>query len=398
MTAKRDYYEVLGVPRDSDARTIKGAYRKLAMKHHPDRNPDNAEAEDKFKEAAEAYEVLSDDQKRAIYNRAGHEGLRSGGMNPQYQDMGDIFSHFGDIFSEFFGGAGGGFGGFQGGGGGRQRPTVGADLRYDLEITLEQAKAGTSTTIDIGRSLACETCAGTGAKNGEMATCAVCAGRGQVVQGRGGFMIATTCRACGGMGQIPRDSCSPCEGRGQVEERRKLDVTVPPGVDTGVRLRLQGEGDSGMFGGPPGDLYVFVAVKQHEMFVRNEADLHCELAVSYGMACMGGDAIVPQLGGGEVEVSIPSGMQPGDTVRLQSEGVPRLGGRGIGDMVVHLTIQVPKSVSEDQRAALEALDEVLPIDPEFSARGPDRRETRRKRKRHSGGGFFDRLRDALDSD
>lgn len=398
MTAKRDYYEVLGVSRESDAPSIKSAYRKLAMKHHPDRNPDDAAAEDKFKEAAEAYEVLSDDQKRTIYDRAGHEGLRSGGMNPHYQDLGDIFSHFGDVFSDFFGGAGGGFGGFQGGGGGRQRPTVGADLRYDLEITLEQAKTGTSTNVDIGRSLMCETCTGTGAKNGEMTTCAVCQGRGQVVQGRGGFMIATTCRACGGMGQIPRDSCAPCEGRGQVEERRKLDVTVPPGVDTGVRLRLQGEGDAGMFGGPPGDLYVFVAVKQHEMFVRNEADLHCELAVSYGMACLGGDAIVPQLGGGEVEVTIPSGMQPGDTVRLQTEGVPRLGGRGIGDMVVHLTIQVPKSVSGDQRDALERLDEVLPIDPEFSARGPDRRETRRKRKRQGGGSLFDRLRDALDGD
>jgi len=401
MSAKRDYYEVLGVPRDADARTIKSAYRKLALKYHPDRNPGNSEAEDQFKEAAEAYEVLSDDNKRAIYNRAGHDGLRSGGMNPQYSDLGDIFSHFGDVFSEFFGGGGGGgFGGFPGGGGQRgPRPTVGADLRYDLEISLEEVKSGTSKNVEISRSLTCETCDGSGAKGGEMQSCAVCQGRGQVVQGRGGFMIASTCRACGGMGQIAREACSPCEGRGQIESKKRLEVTVPAGVDTGVRLRLQGEGDAGMFGGPPGDLYVFMAVRPHEMFVRNEADLHCELAVSYGMACLGGDAIVPQLGGGEVEVSIPSGMQPGDTVRLQGEGVPKLGaGRGSGDMVVHLTIQVPKKVSDDQRDALESLDEVLPMDPEFSARGPDRKETRRKRRRQGGGSLFDRLRDALDGD
>lgn len=394
MAAKRDYYEVLGVTRDSDARTIKTAYRKLAMKYHPDRNPGDKEAEERFKEAAEAYEVLSDDNKRAVYDRAGHEGLRSGGYNPHFTDFGDIFSHFGDIFAEFFGG-GGGFGGF--GGGGRPRPTAGADLRYDLEITLEEALAGTSKKVEVARSLTCETCVGTGAKGGEMTACAVCQGRGQVVQGRGGFMIATTCRACGGMGQIPRSPCDKCGGRGQQEQKKTLDVRVPPGVDTGVRLRLQGEGDAGMYGGPPGDLYVFVAVRPHEMFVRNEADLHCELAVSYGMACLGGQALVPKLGGGDVEVAVPAGMQPGDTVRLQGSGMPRLGNRGVGDMVVHLTIQVPRDLDSAQREALEALEEVLPMDPEFSARGPDRRETR-KRRRKGGGGLFDRIRDALEGD
>lgn len=396
MSTKRDYYEVLGVARDADARSIKSSYRKLALKYHPDRNQGDKEAEERFKEAAEAYEVLSDERKRAIYDRAGHEGLRSGGMNPQYQDLGDIFSHFGDIFAEFFGGAGG-FGGF-GGPGGRPRATVGADLRYDLEITLEEAKAGTTKNIEVSRSVTCETCAGTGAKNGELKACAVCQGRGQVVQGRGGFMIATTCRACGGSGQIPREGCSTCEGRGHNEVSKRLEVKVPPGVDTGVRLRLQGEGDAGMHGGPPGDLYVFMAVRPHEMFVRNDADLHCELGVSYSMACLGGDAIVPRLGGGEVDVSIPAGMQPGDTVRLQGEGMPRLGGRGDGDMVVHLTIQVPTKLTDEQRVVLDQLEEALQIDPEFSASGPDRRETRRRKRRAGGGGFFDRLRDALEGD
>lgn len=393
----RDYYEVLGVDRSVSETDLKKAYRKLALKYHPDRNQGDKGAEERFKEAAEAYEVLSDERKRQIYDRAGHDGLRSGGMNPQYQDLGDIFSHFGDIFAEFFGGASG-FGGFPGQGGGRPRATVGADLRYDLEITLEDAKAGTRKSIEISRSVSCESCGGTGAKNGEMTTCAVCQGRGQVVQGRGGFMIATTCRACGGMGQIPREACSACDGRGHKEVTKRLDVRVPPGVDTGVRLRVQGEGDAGMFGGPPGDLYVFVAVKQHEMFVRHDADLHCELGVSYSMACLGGAAIVPKLGGGEVEVTIPTGMQPGNAVRVQGEGMPRLGGRGEGDMVVHLTIQVPTKVDDAQRKALEDLDELLQIDPEFSAHSQDRREHRQRKRRGGGGGLFDRLRDALDGD
>lgn len=393
MSAKRDYYEVLGVQRDADARTIKTAYRKLALKYHPDRNPGDSEAEDRFKEAAEAYEVLSDDSKRALYDRAGHEGLRTGGYNPHFHDFGDIFSHFGDIFAEFFGG--GAFGGF-GGAGGRPRPTVGADLRLDLEISLEEALTGTNRQVEVKRSVNCEDCNGSGAKGGEMMTCAVCGGRGQMVQGRGGFMIATTCRACNGAGQVPKESCEACGGRGQQEQGRRLDVKVPAGVDTGVRLRLQGEGDAGLHGGPPGDLYVFVAVKPHDMFVRNGADLHCELAVSYPMACLGGAALVPKLGGGEVEVTVPAGMQPGDTVRIDEEGLPRLGGRGRGAVVVHLTVQVPKKLTSEQKESLEVLDDLLPVEPEFSASGPDRRET--KRRRRKGGSFFDRLRDAFEGE
>lgn len=390
MTAKRDYYEVLGVPKNADQRTIKSAYRKMALKFHPDRNADDPSAEDKFKEAAEAYEVLSDDSKRAIYDRAGFDGLRSGGFAPGFSgDIGDIFAHFGDIFSEFFGG--GGFGGFGGGG---NRPTIGADLRYDMKITLEEAQKGTKRTIEVGRHKACTECSGTGAENGEMDTCQVCGGRGQVVQGRGGFMIATTCRACAGRGQSPKKACETCEGQGQVEEKRKLDVKIPPGVDTGVRLRLQGEGDAGTNGGPPGDLYVFVEVAAHDMFIREGYDLHCELSVGFATAALGGKAQIPLLDGGDTEVSVPAGMQPGDVIRIEEAGMPRLGTRMVGDMLVHLTILVPKKLNDEQKEAIEALKSVLPEESEVSADGPDRRET--KRRTRKSGSLFDRLRDAFD--
>ena len=392
MAAKRDYYEVLGVSRDVDAKTLKAAYRKLAMKHHPDRNPGNAEAEEMFKEAAEAYEVLSDERKRALYDRAGFDGLKSGGFQPGFSgDLGDIFGQFGDLFAEFFGGQG--FGGFQSG----PRPTVGADLRYDLEITLEEAFSGTTRNVEVKKTITCTTCSGTGAKDGILETCRVCGGRGQVVQGRGGFMIATTCRACNGRGKVAKELCATCDGVGVVDDVKKLEVKVPPGVDTGVRLRLQGEGDAGSNGGPPGDLYVFMAVQPHDMFVRQGPELHCELAVSFPMASMGGDTLIPRLGGGEVEVAVPAGMQPGDTVRVANAGMPRLGGRGGGDMVVHLTVQVPQTLNDAQRRLLDQLDEAMPTEPEFSASRGDRRETRRSQKR-KGGSFFDRLRDAFEGD
>ncbi len=392
MSQKRDYYEVLGVPRDADQRTIKSSYRKLALKYHPDRNPGDHAAEESFKEAAEAYEVLSDDQKRAIYDRAGFDGLRTGGFNPNFTgDLGDIFSHFGDIFSEFFGGGGFAFGGASRG----PRPTVGADLRFDMSISLEEALKGATRQIEIARNAPCRNCMGTGAKDAEMVTCAACGGRGQVVQGRGGFMIATTCRACGGRGRAPREVCPDCEGQGAIEETKKLEVKVPPGVDTGVRLRLQGEGDAGRFGGPPGDLYVFISVKEHHMFVRDAANLHCELSVGFPTACIGGKAKVPRLVEGEVAVTIPAGMQPGDVIRIEGAGLPRLGGRGVGDLLVHLTIAVPKRLNEKQKKVLDTLAEVLPTESEVSADGPERRETKRRTKKP---GIFDRIRDAFEGD
>ncbi|MEO1336166.1 MAG: molecular chaperone DnaJ, partial [Myxococcota bacterium] len=348
--------------------------------------------EERFKEAAEAYEVLSDERKRAMYDRAGFDGLKSGGFQPGFSgDIGDIFGQFGDLFAEFFGGQG--FGGFQGG----PRPTVGADLRFDLEISLEEAHDGTTRNIEVKKTVSCDTCGGTGAKDGVLVTCDVCGGRGQVVQGRGGFMIATTCRACNGRGKVARELCSVCDGVGALDDIKKLEVKVPPGVDTGVRLRLQGEGDAGTNGGPPGDLYVFIAVQPHDMFVRQGAELHCELAVSFTMACIGGDTLIPRLSGGEIEVAVPAGMQPGDTVRVAEGGMPKLGGRGVGDLVVHLTVQVPSNITDPQRTLLEQLDEAMPMEPEFSASGGDRRETRRNRRR-KGGSFFDRLRDAFEGD
>jgi molecular chaperone DnaJ len=395
MSAKRDYYEVLGVARDSDDRTIKSAYKKLAFKFHPDRNPGDKTAEEAFKEAAEAYEVLGDPDRRTIYDRAGFDGLKSRGYSPHFTgDLGDIFSQFGDIFAEFFGG--GGFGGFGGFGRG-PRPTAGQDLRHDLELSIEEAYSGTSQKIEVVRSVTCRACLGSGAKDAELKACTACGGRGQVVQGRGGFMIATTCRACGGRGRVPKTQCPACEGRGQVEEKRMLDVKVPPGVDTGVRLRLQGEGGAGEYGGPPGDLYVFLTVRPHDLYIREGVDLHCELAVSFATACTGGVAKIPAIGGEILEVKIPPGMQPGDTVRIEGQGMPRLGGRGLGDIVVHLTVAVPKRLTERQKETIESLRAVLPDDLELSGSGPDHRETKR-RKKAGGGSFFDRLRDAFEGE
>ncbi|MCK6545259.1 molecular chaperone DnaJ [Myxococcota bacterium] len=390
---KRDYYEVLGVARDADQKTIKSSYRKLALKYHPDRNPNDPSAEERFKEAAEAYEVLSDDDKRALYDRGGFEGLRSRGFNPGFQgDVGDIFSQFQDIFAEFFGGGAGGFGGFGARG---PRPTIGPDLRHDLEISIEEAFTGVSKKIEVSRAAQCRACLGTGAEGSELKSCTACGGRGQVVQGRGGFMIATTCRACGGKGRVPKTPCAACEGRGQVEEKRTLDVRIPPGVDTGVRLRLQGEGGAGEFGGPPGDLYVFLAVRSHELYIRDGADLHCEVSVTFPTACLGATTKIPKLGGGELEVKIPAGMQPGDVVRLEGQGLPRLGGRGNGDILVHLTITVPRRLTDKQKKVVEELAELFPETPELSG-SHDRRETKKKRK--AGGGLFDRLRDAFDGE
>ena len=390
MSAQIDYYEVLGVARTADDRTIKSAYRKLALKYHPDRNPDDADAERKFREAAEAYEVLSDPQKRSLYDRGGHDGLKSGGF-AGFNDVGDIFANFGDIFAEFFGG-----GGFGGGGGG-PRPMIGADLRYDLDIDLQEAFTGATRTIEIGRMATCGDCAGTGAEDGALATCDACGGRGQVVQRRGGFMLATPCRACGGAGRRAATVCGTCGGEAQVEETRKLEVRIPPGVSSGVRLRLQNEGHGGVNGGPPGDLYVFMDVRPHPVFVRNGDDLHCELAVDFPTACLGGEATIPKLVEGEHTIEVPAGMQPGDVVRVDDGGMPKLGGRQVGDLLVHLTVDIPKTLDDDQRARVEALRDVIARKPTVSAGGPERRETKRKRKK-SGGSFFDRIRDALDGE
>lgn len=393
MAQKRDYYEVLGVSHNAEAREIKSAYRKLAMKYHPDRNQGDESAEERFKEAAEAYEVLSDTQKRPLYDRGGFDGLKNSGFAGGSVDMNDIFSQFGDIFSDFFGGGfGGGFGGARG-----PRPTVGSDIRYDLEITLEEAMTGFSREIEVPRTHPCKPCLGTGAKNGELSNCPTCGGQGQVISGRGAFMISSACPSCRGRGQLANEVCEECHGLARVEESKKLDVRVPAGVDSGVRLRLQSEGDAGDHGGPPGDLYVFIDVKPHDKFLRNGQDLHCELSVSFPLACLGGTTQVPAPVGGEnYDLEIPAGMQPGDKVRIRNKGVTRLGGTGQGDIVVHLNIQVPQKVSVAQKKAIEALAaDHLPDDVELGFPGESQRETKQRRR---GGGLFDRIREALDTD
>ncbi len=388
MSGPRDYYEVLGVTRDADERTIKSAYRKLALKFHPDRNPGDAEADQRFREAAAAYEVLSDPRKRQLYDTRGHAGVEGGGAGG-FQDIGEIFVNFQDIFADFFGGGGGGGGGI--------RPMVGADQRFDLEVSLEQAMTGLSRTIEVTQLAHCDACDGTGAEGGRLHTCTTCAGRGQVVQGRGAFRIATTCPTCRGAGRIPEKVCGSCGGHGQVERKRKLEVRVPAGVDDGVRLRLQREGHAGLHGGPPGDLYVFLRVKQHPSFVRNGNDLHCELAVDFPTACLGGEATVPKLGQGSWKVEVPPGTQPGDVVRVHGGGMPQIGGRQVGDLLVHLTIDVPKDLDDDQRQRIESLREIVSRPPTVSAGGPERRETTRRRKK-GGGGLFDRIREAFDGE
>jgi len=384
MGQKRDYYDVMGVARDADARTIKAAYRKLAMQFHPDKNPGDASAEERFKEAAEAYEVLQDEDKRRLYDRGGFDALRGGGFNGFNGDIGDIFSQFGDIFAEFFGGGGGPRG---------PRPTVGADLRYDLEISLEEALSGVTRAIDVPRTASCKSCRGTGAKEGELLTCPQCQGRGQVVSGRGGFMIATTCRGCMGRGQVAKARCETCGGQGRTEDKKRLEIRIPPGVHTGVRLRVQGEGDAGDLGGPPGDLYVFLTVGAHEFYHRDAegADLHCELAVGFATACLGGSAKIPKLGGGEISVDVDAGTQPGDTRRLAGQGMPRIRGGGSGDIVVHFTVRVPDKLNDEQRRAVEALGRVLPAEAEVS--GP-----RRGKKKKGASGIFGKLRDAFESE
>jgi molecular chaperone DnaJ len=396
VAQQRDYYEVLGVARNADERTIKAAYRKLALQYHPDRNQGDVQAEKRFKEASEAYEVLSDDSKRAIYDRAGFDGLKNGGYSPFTGDLGDIFSQFGDIFSEFFGGQAGP-GGFGGGGPRGPRPMAGSDLHASVEVDLEDAAVGAARTIEIERMSPCEECSGSGAENGRMVTCPQCRGQGQVVQGRGAFMIATTCRACGGAGRVPEQVCATCRGSGFRAHDRKLEIRVPAGVYSGLRLRLTGEGNAGLHGGPPGDLYVLIDVKAHETFARDGGDLHCELAVSYPMACLGGQTTLAGLQGAEHEVVVPPGARPGDIVRLAGAGVPRLDGSGNGDIFVHLTVHVPEKVGKSQQELLEQLDEAMPMPAEVQPADAKKKPNPQRRRRRTGS-FFDRLRDALDGD
>ena len=344
----RDYYEVLGVSRDASARDLKKAYRKLAMTYHPDRNPNDAEAEAKFKEASEAYEVLSDEEKRALYDRFGHEGLRGAGAGPGFDSMDSIFSQFGDIFGDVFG-----FGGQRRRGG----PRRGADLRYDLEISFEDAAFGTTETLTIPRHVECETCGGSGAKPGTSpTTCSTCHGRGQVHHRQGFFTLSSACPHCQGKGQQIDDPCGDCSGQGKVRKDRSVEVTIPAGVDSGTRLRLRQEGESGSRGAPPGDLYVFLHVQPSETFERDGADLHYRQELSFVQAALGCELEVPSLGE-PLKLTVKPGSQQGDTQIFKNEGIVEVQRSTRGNLVVHFDIKVPTKLNKRQRELLEAYAE-----------------------------------------
>jgi len=356
---QRDYYEVLGVTRAAAVDEIKSAYRKAALKWHPDRNPENkSEAEVKFRECTEAYSVLSDAQKRQIYDTYGHAGLSSSGVGQGFDNT--VFQDFHDIFGDFFG-----FEDLFGGGGGRRgrsRAQRGADLRYDMSLTFEEASAGVTTKIKLPRQEYCEACNGTGAKKGTgVQACQTCAGRGQLAYQQGFFTITRTCPACQGAGQIVKERCPECRGQGRLEREKMIELRIPPGVDTGTRLRVAGEGEPGPNGGPTGDLYVVLEVKEHQFFERRGADLYCTIPLSIAQATLGTELQVPGLNG-EEKLKIPEGTQSGAVFRLKGRGLADPRGGGKGDLYYHVRVLTPTKLTRDQRKLIEQLGSTLKVE------------------------------------
>ncbi|WP_028485071.1 molecular chaperone DnaJ [Thioalkalivibrio sp. ALE17] len=347
--SQRDYYEVLGVAKDASAADIKKAFRRLAMKYHPDRNPGDEEAEAKFKEARAAYDVLSDDQKRAAYDRYGHAGVdgSAGGFGG-----GAGASSFSDIFEDIFGDI------FGGGGGGRgQRAYRGSDLQYNLDLTLEEAVFGTEVKIRIPTTVSCEACDGSGAEPGTSPeTCPTCNGVGQVRIQQGFFSVQQTCPRCEGSGKIVSSPCKSCHGKGRVQEQNTLDVKIPAGVDSGDRIRLAGQGEAGMNGGPPGDLYVQVRVKPHKLFRREGSDLHCEVPVSFATAALGGELEVPSLDG-RVKLKVPAETQTGKQFRVSGKGVKSVHGGAVGDLICRVVVETPINLTKEQKQLLRQFEE-----------------------------------------
>ena len=360
MSKKRDYYEVLGVARSVSVEELKKAYRKLAVIHHPDKNPDDKGSEEKFKEIGEAYDVLSDPDKRAAYDRYGHAAFAQGGG----AGRGGFHDPM-DIFRDVFGGGGGGGGGifeqFFGGGGrqtaeNRQR---GSDLRYDMQITLEEAAFGVEKEIEVAKLNACDACHGAGAEKGSrVVTCNTCGGRGQVVTSRGFFQVSQTCPRCRGTGQTIERPCPKCGGDGRTEQSTRIKLKIPPGIEDGSRLRSTGNGEAGIRGGPSGDLYVVIHIKEHEIFEREEANLFCDAPISFAIAALGGELNVPTLHG-EAKVPIPAGTQSGTVFKMRGKGMPILNTGGHGDLHVRVTIAVPHKLTAEQRKKLEEFAELL---------------------------------------
>ncbi|MEO8258296.1 MAG: molecular chaperone DnaJ [Acidobacteriota bacterium] len=375
--SKRDYYEVLGVARTAEDVVIKSAYRKLAMQYHPDRNPGDKSAEDKFKEAAEAYGILADGEKRSLYDRFGHAGVSTtnSGFDPStFRGFEDLFGNLGEMF-----GLGDLFGGGRRGG-----PQRGADLRYDLEISFEEAARGTETTIQIPRHENCEACKGTGAAPGTSATtCTQCRGLGQVRFQQGFFTVARTCPQCRGNGRVIAKPCQTCLGAGRVARERKKTVKIPAGIATGQQLRLQGEGEPGAGGGPAGHLFVAVHVQEHEFFRRDGLNLFCEISVNFTTVALGGEIEVPTLDGSET-VKIHEGTQTGTTMRLRGKGMPDVNGSGRGDLFATVQVRTPKKLSREQRHLLDQLSKLLPAE-KFEPRPREVDEDERN--------LFDRVKD-----
>ncbi|ADZ72742.1 molecular chaperone DnaJ [Polymorphum gilvum] len=368
--AKRDFYEVLGVPRDADEKTLKSAYRKLAMQYHPDRNPDDAAAETQFKEVNEAYDTLKDAQKRAAYDRFGHAAFENGGGFGAHSH--DFASTMSDIFEEFFG---------MGGGrrsGGRER---GADLRYNLDITLEEAFSGKTVEIAVPTSVTCTACSGSGAKPGTSPTaCRTCGGAGRVRAAQGFFTLERTCPTCQGRGQVISDPCTSCGGAGRTTQERTLSVNIPAGIEDGTRIRLAGEGEAGLRGGPPGDLYIFLSIKPHEFFQRDGADLYCRVPISMTTAALGGQFDVPTVDGATTRVKVPESTQTGKQFRLKGKGMPVLRSSQFGDMYIQVTVETPTNLTKRQRELLAEF--------ERESSGENNPEST---------GFFARVKDFLDN-
>jgi len=357
--SKRDYYDVLGVPKGASGDEIKKAYRKKAKELHPDRNADNPNAEAQFKEANEAYEILKDDEKKAAYDRFGHAAFEGGmgGGRPGGGfggGQGDFTSAFSDVFDDLFGDFMGGRGG-----GGRQRATRGSDLRYNLRVTLEEAYSGLQKAINVPTLTTCASCSGSGSEGAEEpVTCPTCSGMGKVRAQQGFFTVERTCPTCSGLGQIIKNPCKTCGGAGRTEKERALNVNIPAGVETGTRIRLAGEGEAGMRGGPPGDLYIFVEVSQHKLFERDGTSLFCRVPVSMSKAALGGSIEVPTIDGGRARVQIPSGSQSGRQMRLRSKGMPALRGGAQGDMFIELAVETPVNLTSRQKEILKEFDEL----------------------------------------